>query len=75
MSIHPIFSSSLLKVLVGAVCVVSAMESHCIHVDKEALKRTSDLLGVRQHFRKTHFCVQLNLCSAGLYIFTVSDIY
>lgn len=24
------------------------MESHHIHVDKEALKRTSDLLGVRQ---------------------------
>uniref|UniRef100_A0A3Q3MQU0 Polymerase (DNA directed) nu n=1 Tax=Mastacembelus armatus TaxID=205130 RepID=A0A3Q3MQU0_9TELE len=27
--------------------VVSAMESHCIHVDREALKRTSDLLGTR----------------------------
>lgn len=28
-------------------CGVSAMESHRIHVDKEALKRTSELLGVR----------------------------
>ncbi len=28
------------------------MESHCIHVDKEALKRTSDLLGVRHQTPK-----------------------
>uniref|UniRef100_A0A3B5AE77 DNA polymerase nu n=1 Tax=Stegastes partitus TaxID=144197 RepID=A0A3B5AE77_9TELE len=28
-------------------CVVSAMESHRIHVDKEALKKTSDLLGTK----------------------------
>uniref|UniRef100_A0A667YS45 Polymerase (DNA directed) nu n=1 Tax=Myripristis murdjan TaxID=586833 RepID=A0A667YS45_9TELE len=28
-------------------CVVSAMESHHIHVDKEALKRTSDMLGTK----------------------------
>ncbi|XP_018560666.1 DNA polymerase nu isoform X2 [Lates calcarifer] len=27
--------------------VLAAMESHCIHVDKEALKRTSDLLGTK----------------------------
>ncbi|XP_026149003.1 DNA polymerase nu isoform X1 [Mastacembelus armatus] len=27
--------------------VLAAMESHCIHVDREALKRTSDLLGTR----------------------------
>uniref|UniRef100_A0A672GA81 Polymerase (DNA directed) nu n=1 Tax=Salarias fasciatus TaxID=181472 RepID=A0A672GA81_SALFA len=29
------------------VCFVSAMESHHIHVDKDALKRTSDLLGTK----------------------------
>ncbi|XP_055359169.1 uncharacterized protein LOC114851413 isoform X3 [Betta splendens] len=27
--------------------VLAAMESHCIHVDKETLKRTSDLLGTK----------------------------
>ncbi|XP_058481285.1 DNA polymerase nu isoform X3 [Solea solea] len=27
--------------------VLAAMESHCIHVDKDALKRTSDLLGTK----------------------------
>ncbi|XP_026209305.1 DNA polymerase nu [Anabas testudineus] len=27
--------------------VLAAMEGHCIHVDKEALKRTSDLLGAK----------------------------
>uniref|UniRef100_A0A8C4EI90 DNA-directed DNA polymerase n=1 Tax=Dicentrarchus labrax TaxID=13489 RepID=A0A8C4EI90_DICLA len=29
------------------ISVLAAMESHCIHVDKEALKRTSDLLGTK----------------------------
>uniref|UniRef100_A0A3B5LMN4 Polymerase (DNA directed) nu n=1 Tax=Xiphophorus couchianus TaxID=32473 RepID=A0A3B5LMN4_9TELE len=35
------------KVMSEHVCCISVMESHCIYVDKGALKRTSDLLGTK----------------------------
>lgn len=48
------------------------MESHRIHVDKEALKRTSELLGVRINI--THLCGALNVMANVFYSFLFSVI-